>query len=110
MEESSRAADEPAPSVERTDVEVTPRIAERAAEAEAVEGKVAWALVVVGALFTAFFPILSVLAAVVAVFLARRIGAQTPLIAAAAVGVIGLLLLLFQGTGGFLGEGDLFNA
>ena len=86
------------------------RTAERAAEAESTEGKVAWALVVVGALFTAFFPIASVLAAGVAVFLARRAGAQTPLIAAAAMGVIALLLLLFQGTGGFLGEGDLFNA
>ena len=86
------------------------RTAERAAEAESTEAKVAWALVVVGALFTAFFPIVSVLAAGAAVFLARRAGAQTPLIAAAAMGVIALLLLLFQGTGGFLGEGDLFNA
>ena len=86
------------------------RTAERAAEAEGTEPKVAWALVVVGALFTAFFPIVSVVAGGVAGFLARRAGAQTPLIAAAAVFVIGLLLLLFQGTGGFLGEGDLFNA
>ena len=86
------------------------RTAERAAEAESTEAKVAWALVIVGALFTAFFPILTIVAAGVAVFLARRAGAQTPLIAAAAVLVVGLLLLLFQGTGGFLGEGDLFNA
>ncbi len=102
--------EQPPPAAERPDAEVTPRTAERAAEAESTESKVAWVLVVVGAVFTVFFPIVSLVAGGVAAFLARRAGAQTPLIAGAVVAVIGLLLLLFQGTGGFLGEGDLFNA
>ena len=86
------------------------RTAERAAEAQTSEAKIAWVLVLVAAVFAIFFPILGVVAAGIAVFLARRAGAQTPLIAAITVGVLALLLLLFQGTGGFLGEGDLFNA
>ena len=86
------------------------RTAEEAAEAHAPEAKIAWILVVVAAVFAIFFPILGVLCAGIAVFLARRAEAQTPMIAAVAVGVVSLLMLLFQGTGGFLGEGDLFNA
>ena len=86
------------------------RTAERAAEAQTPEAKIAWVLVVVAAVFAVFFSIVGVVLAGIAVFLARRAGAQTPLIAAVAVGVISLLMLLFQGTGGFLGEGDLFNA
>ena len=86
------------------------RTAERAAEAQTPEAKIAWVLVVVAAVFAVFFPILGVVLGGIAAFLAHRAGAQTPRLAAIVVAVLALLMLLFQGTGGFLGEGDLFNA
>ena len=86
--------------------------------AEAREGSqlAAWALILVGcalivaaALAGIVFALLAILVSGAALFLAHTRGWTTPRVAAGAVLVLAILMLLFQGVGGFLGDEDIFQ-
>ena len=85
------------------------RAAASAAEADDRRGLVAWVLVVLAAVAVVFLPPLAVLLAGAAAVIAHMANAETPRMAAVAMFVIAILMLLFQGVGGFLGDEDIFQ-
>ena len=85
------------------------RAAASAAEADDRRGRIAWVLILIAAVAVVFLPPLAVLLAGAAAVIAHMANADTPRIAAVALLVIAVLMLLFQGVGGILGDEDIFQ-